>query len=182
MVYNDSTVVLEDMQIVFRNFAGKEDMYNREGDRNFAVLLDPPLAEQMAKDGWNVKHLKAREEGDQPQAYLSIAVSYKIRPPRVVLITSKGRNTLSEDLVMAADWVDIEFVDLTIRPYSWSVSGNSGIKAYLQSIFIKVHEDPLEIKYAHLQEIGTGELLAIEADEYVDAEIISEDEPRAIGQ
>lgn len=35
----DNTILLEDVRIIFRNFAGREGMYNREGDRNFAVLL-----------------------------------------------------------------------------------------------------------------------------------------------
>ncbi len=35
----DNTVMMEGVRIIFRNFSGKESQYNREGDRNFAVLL-----------------------------------------------------------------------------------------------------------------------------------------------
>lgn len=154
----DNTVLLEDVKIVFRNFQGKEGMYNREGDRSFAVLLDPELAEQMSKDGWNVKHLKPREddeESDGPQAYLQVAVNYKGRPPRVVMISSRGRNPLDEQSVEILDWVDITTADLIIRPYEWTVNGKTGIKAYLQSIFVVIHEDPLELKYADVQDAQT---------------------------
>lgn len=153
MAYNDSNVVMEDVRIIFRNFKGAEGQYNREGDRNFAVLLDDPIATQMAQDGWNVKWLKAREEGEREQAYLAVSVNFKGRPPRVVMITSRGRTTLHEDEVELLDWADIRTVDLIVRPYEWVVNGKSGIKAYLQSIFVVIEEDPLEMKYSEVDDV-----------------------------
>jgi hypothetical protein len=150
MAYNDRNVVMEDMRIVFRNFAGKEGMYNREGDRNFSVLLDDQVATAMAKDGWNVKWLKAREEGEAEQAYLQVSVNFKGRPPKVVMITSRGRTNLGEDDIELLDWADIRETDLIVRPYDWSVNGKSGIKAYLQSIFVTIEEDALELKYGDI--------------------------------
>jgi len=150
MSYNDRNVVMEDMRIIFRNFAGKEGMYNREGDRNFSVLLDDQVATAMAKDGWNVKWLKAREEGEAEQAYLQVSVNFKGRPPSVVMITSRGRTNLTEDDVELLDWADIRVADLIVRPYDWSVNGKSGIKAYLQSIFVTIEEDALQLKYGDI--------------------------------
>lgn len=152
MAYDDKNVTMEGVRIIFRNFSGKEGQYNREGDRNFAVLLDPKVAKQMERDGWNVKTLMPREEGDEPQPYLTVAVNYKGRPPRVVMITSRGRTNLDEDTVGALDWADIINVDLIVRPYEWAVSGKSGIKAYLQSIYVTIQEDPLELKYAAMDQ------------------------------
>jgi hypothetical protein len=152
MPRNDNTVMMEGVRIIFRNFAGKEGQYNREGDRNFAVLLDESIANTMAEDGWNIKWLKPREEDedDTPQAYLPVSVNFKGRPPRIVLITSRGRTNLDEDTIESLDWVDILNVDLIVRPYEWTVNGKSGIKAYLQSIYVTIEEDPLEIKYSEL--------------------------------
>jgi hypothetical protein len=149
MPQNDS-VVMEGVRIIFRNFTGKEGQYNREGERNFAVLLDPVTAEAMAADEWNVKWLQPREdqEDDTPQAYLPVSVSYKGRPPRIVLITSSGRNNLSEDEVEMLDWADIINVDLIVNPYRWEVRDKSGVKAYLQSMYVTIEEDVLERKYA----------------------------------
>lgn len=152
MPRNDNTVVMEDVRIVFRNFAGKEGQYNREGDRNFAVLLDDRTAELMQKDGWNVKWLKPREDEDPPQAYLTVAVNFKGRPPRIVMITSRGRTTLHEDECELLDYADIRTCDLIVRPYEWVVNGKTGIKAYLQSIFVTIEEDALELKYADIDE------------------------------
>lgn len=153
MPQNDNTVMMEGVRIIFRNFAGKEGQYNREGDRNFAVLLDDPVANAMAEDGWNIKWLKPRDDDEDdstPQAYLPVSVNFKGRPPRIVLITSRGRTNLDEDTVETLDWVDILNVDLIVRPYEWTVNGKSGIKAYLQSIYVTIEEDPLEIKYSEL--------------------------------
>jgi hypothetical protein len=155
MKYNDNSVVMEGVRIIFRNFAGKEGKYNREGDRNFGVLLDDDVAEAMAKDGWNVKWLKPRDEDDKEQAYLTVAVNFKGRPPRVVMVTSRGRTPLGEEDVEVLDWADISNVDMIVRPYEWAVNGKTGIKAYLKSIFVTINEDELELKYADVDQIPT---------------------------
>lgn len=152
---NDNTVLMEGVRIIFRNFAGKEGQYNREGDRNFAVLLDKQVADAMAEDEWNIKWLRPRteEEGEEPQAYLPISVNFKGRPPRIVLITSRGRTNLGENEIETLDWVDIVNVDMIVNPYHWGpINGKSGVKAYLQSIYVTIEEDPLEIKYNELQQ------------------------------
>jgi hypothetical protein len=165
-------VVLEDVQIMFRNLAGLEGTYNRAGDRNFAVRLPAEIADKMEADGWNVKRKPPREEGDEPLAYISVSVSYKNQPPAIRLISSKGRTALPEDLVHIVDWVEIHHVDLTLNPYQWSVNGNTGVKAYLKNMFVILIEDPLEDKYSDLPELGAApDMLAIEAgDDIIDAE------------
>lgn len=142
------TFMVEDARIIFRNFAGKEGQYNREGDRNFAVVLPDDVAHQMLADGWNVRYLDAREEGDDPTAYISVAVNFSNRPPRVILLTSTTRTQLDENSVAVLDWSDIKTADLIARGYEWSVNGKTGIKAYLQSLFVTIEEDALERKYA----------------------------------
>lgn len=144
------TVLIENARLIFRNFAGKESQFNREGDRNFCVILDPDVAEQMANDGWNVKFLQAREEGDEPQPYIQVSVGYKSRPPKIVQITSMGRTDLGEREVESLDWVEILNVDLIFRPYDWTINGKSGKKAYLKSLFITIEEDVLDAKYRDL--------------------------------
>jgi hypothetical protein len=152
---NDNTVLMEGVQIIFRNFSGKEGQYNREGDRNFAVLLSDETAVEMTADGWNVKWLKPREDDEdgKEQAYLPVSLKFdRGRPPRVVMITSRGRTNLGEDDVDMLDWADIVNVDLIVRPYEWTVSGKTGIKAYLQSLYATIEEDELERKYAEIDQ------------------------------
>lgn len=150
MVDNAKTFMVEDAPIIFRNFAGKEGQYNREGDRNFAVILPFDMAEQMVKDGWNVRYLAARDdaEGEEDTPYVQVSVNFKNRPPRVVLLTSTTRTQLDEDSVEVLDWADIKEADLIARGYDWNVNGKTGTKAYLQSLFVTIEEDALERKYA----------------------------------
>lgn len=155
---NDGTLVIEDAQVLFRNFAGKEGMYNAEGDRNFCVLLDEDTAAAMIEDGWNIKRLKPRgEDQEVGDPYIQVSVGFKARPPRMVLITSKGRTDIGQHECALFDWVDIKTVDLIIRPYNWNVNGRSGIKAYLKSFFLTIEEDVLDQKYSEVPEIGAGE-------------------------
>jgi hypothetical protein len=185
MAGNDGTLLMEGAQIIFRNFSGREGMYNAEGDRNFCVLLDDELADKLRQDDWNIKELKAREEGDSPQQYIQVSVKYrgrtgtKVRPPKIWMITSKGRTPLDEDLVEFLDYVDIANVDLIIRPFQWAVNGKTGVKAYLQTLYITIIEDALEMKYRDVPElragpkaIGTGH---DEDDDIWDAEVVDDD-------
>lgn len=141
------TFMVEDARLVFLNFAGKEGKYNREGDRSFSVLLPQDVAETMIADGWNVRFLEAREEGDDPTPYIQVAVSFKNRPPRVVMITSNARTHLGADNVEVLDYADIKVVDMIARGYEWEVNDKVGIKAYLQTLFVTIEEDELERKY-----------------------------------
>lgn len=151
----NSNLILSNVRIIHRNFAGREGKYNQEGQRSFSVLIDEDLAAALAEDNWNVKWMKPREEGDIPQAYLPVAVSYRVRSPRVVLVTSRGHTNLNEDEVEAIDWVDITNVDMSIRPRSWvDNDGAVRVKAYLKSIFVTVDEDELDLKYAEIDELG----------------------------
>ena len=146
---NDAkTFMVEDARLIFKNFAGKEGQYNRAGDRSFCVILDPETAERMVADGWNVRTLEAREEGDTDTPYIQVSVNFNNRPPRVVMITSTARTNLDEQSVEVLDWADIRMADLIARGYEWEVNGKTGVKAYLQSLFITIEEDALERKYA----------------------------------
>jgi len=141
-------IMIENAHIFRRNFTGREGMYNQPGQRNFLVSLDEKTAKEMAKDGWNVKFPEPRdEEEDVRDPYIQVNVGYKIRPPRIIMITSNNRVIMTEENVEALDWVDIGMADLIFTASEWSVNGKTGIKAWLKSLFITIEEDELERKY-----------------------------------
>jgi hypothetical protein len=174
MPKNDGNRTIEDIRIAFRNFAGKEGVYNRAGDKNFAILLEPALAQQLLDDGWNVKFLKDRDDGED-QPYIQVAVSYKTRPPKVAMVTSRGISYLTEDEVELLDWADIEEADCTLHPYEWSVNGKSGVKAYLHTLFVRIAEDYLQDKWTNWVEQNKQlQITPSRRTDYIDGEVVEE--------
>lgn len=151
---SNETVMLENVTIVKRNFAGKEGQYNSEGERNFLVLLDPEIADQMSKDGWLVKTFPPGPDSDGfRQPFIQVKVFFGLYPPRINMITSRGRTPVHESEIEILDWVDIKNVDLTLRPNNWSLNGRHGKKAYLKTMYITIEEDPIDQKYKDLEEL-----------------------------
>lgn len=139
---------IDDARIVYRNFSGTGSKFNREGDRNFAVIIDDQdICDALINEGWNVKIKPPREEGDEPFMYLPVKVKFTDRGPNVYLSTGNNLNKLDEDSVSCLDDIDIVSVDLDIRPYDWEVNGKSGRTAYLQSAKITQQIDRFAMNY-----------------------------------
>lgn len=132
---NNGICQIDDARICFRNFSGEAGKYNREGDRNFAVIIpDQEIADEMIDRGWNVKIKEPREEGEDPFMYLTVKVKFNGNGPHVYVQSGRNMNQLDEESVGMIDDIDISSVDLDIRPYEWEVNGKTGVTAYLQSM------------------------------------------------
>lgn len=126
---------IDDAKIIFKNFRGEADKYNREGDRNFSLVIPTEeMADELVKEGWNVKIKDPREEGDVPFMYLPVKVKFNDRGPHIYVITNGRKVKLGEETVGMLDRIYISSSNMDIRPYDWEVNGKSGRTAYLQSI------------------------------------------------
>jgi len=151
-------IVIEGARIGFRNFSGKEGKFNPAGRRNFCVFLEEELAKVLEKDGWNIRWLQPRDEQETPQGYLQVAVSFENIPPKIILISSRGKTILDAESVALLDWAEIKEVDLIIRPYNWTVNEKSGVKAYVKSMYITIAEDEFASKYYDVPDSAEGSI------------------------
>ena len=139
---------MENARIIFRNFSGEPDKYNKAGGkRTFSVILDEDTAERLRSDGWNIKPLRSRDPDDPPRFQLPVEASFKLYPPRIFLIAGKRKTELTEETISSLDYAEIQNVDLTIRPYAWEVNGKHGVKAYVKNMYVTIVEDEFEKKY-----------------------------------
>ena len=128
---------IDDARIVYRNFSGTGSKFNREGDRNFAVVIpDQDVVDELVNRGWNVKIKPPRDEDDTPFMFLPVKIKFNERGPKVYLQSGDKMVELDEESIDCLDDVDILSVDLDIRPYDWEVNGKRGRTAYLQSIHV----------------------------------------------
>ena len=140
-------LMVENARIAFRNFSGKASKYNREGNRNFCVIFDKQTGEELKEQGWNVRILAPRDEYEEPDYCLSVSVAFGKFPPKIYMITGRHKVLLNEDTISSLDFAEIINVDLVIRPYNWEVNGKTGVKAYVQTMYVEIQEDKFAAKY-----------------------------------
>ena len=132
---------IDDARIIFRNFAGRADKYNREGDRNFTLVIpNQEICDALMNDvneygvGWNVRIKPPREDGEDPFMTLKVKVKFTNRGPNVYLKSGDKVIQLDEDSIDCLDEIYIANVRLDIGPYDDVVSGKPFRAAYLHSI------------------------------------------------
>lgn len=140
---------IDDARIIYRNFSGAGSKFNRQGDRNFAVIIpDQEMADALIAEGWNVKIKPPRDEDDTPFMYLPVKIKFNDRGPNCYLATGTRMNRLDEESICCLDDVDILTVDMDLRPYDWEVNGKTGRTAYLQSIKVTQEVDRFASRFA----------------------------------
>ena len=141
-------VTLKNVEILrtpFRNFSGDPTTLNPAGGKRFFnARLDSETAAELKREGWRIKELPPRQDGDEFLYLIEVKVNYGGRPPRIVKVTPSGKETLSEEVVNTLDAADIEYANIIIRPYDW---GGDLPSAYLQTGFFHIKLDELEMMY-----------------------------------
>lgn len=147
--FTRNVLEIENARIIFRNFAGVGSKYNREGDRNFAVIIpNEEIKNELVENGWNVKIKPPREDGEEPFMYLPVKIKFNSRGPAAYVKSGDKVTKLNEDTIEMLDEIDISSVDMDLRPYDWEVNGKTGRTAYLQAINVIQNVDRFGAMYA----------------------------------
>ena len=135
---NRTIVQMDDARIIWPNFEGRGDKFNRPGDRNFTVVIpNMEMADALKDLGYNVKISPPREEGEEPFIKLGVKVRFNEYGPKVYLQTGERKVLLTEETIGCLDRIDISSFDLDIRPYVWELpDGSTGTSAYLQGALV----------------------------------------------
>lgn len=140
---------IEDARIIYRNFEGVASKFNREGDRNFAVIIpNDEIKDILVEAGWNVKIKPPRDEDDTPFMFIPVKVKFNNRGPAAYLRSGETVTRLNEETIGMLDEIDIQSVSMDLRPYDWDVNGKTGRTAYLQAIDVIQNIDRFGDMYA----------------------------------
>ena len=136
------TLEIDNARIIFRNLEGRGGLYNREGDRSFALVVpDEDARDALIEQGYNVKTKAPRDEDEEPLMYLTIKVKPNGRGPRIYLVSGRSKRELPEESWGLIDQISISNVSLDIHAYDWNVNGKSGRSAYLAAMEVTQNID-----------------------------------------
>lgn len=132
----------ENVELRFTNFAGRERKFNKEGERNFVLVVPDEVAEEMIEEGWNVKQYVNEERGISYYK-LPVKIRFDKKPPRVVWKCSEHpeeKIKCDESMIGFLDEIDVDRFDVTINPYRH----DNGVTAYLKRLTAYIPSEELD--------------------------------------
>ena len=154
---------IDGANIIFPNFSGTPDQFNKSGKRIFNVVIDnDDDAEQLANDGWAVKIRQGNENYD-PYKFIKCELQFMADNPNVridpeVYLISERSNGSRSQVKLDANTVGtldglfkqrmVKHVDLTLTPYHWKTDLGEGVKAYAKYIYVTADTNVWADKYS----------------------------------
>lgn len=154
---NGQTIEINNAKIIFKNFSGKPGVYNKEGDRNFCLLLpDDAAVDFFRRNGYSPTVKPSTSEEGEFFRYIKVKLKFNQWGPTIILKSGDKKTRVDENLVSALDSIRIESVDMDIRPYHWErPNGESGQTAYLSGMTVYQQIDRFEQMMMETNENGS---------------------------
>lgn len=154
-----------DDEVRGRNFKGEEQrdrttgrIVNGAGRRNFLLFLSNEVAEELKIYGCEVKYTRPRDDNDVPRPYISINVSYNLKPVEVHMISNNVDTQLDEARVGMLNDADFKNLGLVLEFGKEKVHQN-GVKfipIYVSQIWAEIVPSYFGARYSYLNTpIGT---------------------------
>lgn len=122
-----TNVVVKNACIMFTNFAGEPDRFGLAGRPQFNLVLSKEAADDLRADGWNIRVMPGREEGEEPTYMTNINVSFSDdgrRDPTIKLYSSldgkKVCRRLTAETVSKLDAIRLERINLRIGSFNYN--------------------------------------------------------------
>ena len=153
-----NNLYIEDAQILpgkFRHFSGVKDAFNGKGDINFCIVIPTENVDELISQGWSIKCLEPRNEGDLPTYFLKCKINFDSNwPPTVELVQQRGKRyvsktSLDEESIKCLDRADIISVDVDLNPSRWERDdGTVGFTPYVSRMVAVIRENRFDTKFA----------------------------------
>lgn len=167
LMINERTIQLENIEFMFTpNLEGRQEKYNRAGDRYFNIVVDPEDVDILRDYGVNVKQYtpRPRDDGSElPEGlgvvyFFKVNVYYMYTKPTVVIVHDNGQTGIDEELdsvhktyldesgIGLVDSMEIELCDVILNRREPSENGTYA-RINLKTMYIRVKPDPLQAKW-----------------------------------
>ena len=158
---------ITDGEIAYSNFAGRPTAYKPEGGvRTVTFVIPENVYEDLIKDGWKIRR---QEFEDGSYRYLLEATFLfrtregKLRDPKIFIVRDNELIHVTEETADTLDRAEIISADAVIGAYYYDYAGRQGIKAYINSLYLKIKENPIDEKYrnwflSETPDVGTNDL------------------------
>ena len=153
-----------DREVRSRNFGGEERKdkvtgrtVNSPGYRNFLLFVTEDIAEELKDKGCEVKYTKVQGPNDVPMPYVSITVSYYIRPVEACLISNNVMTQLDADHLYTLNNVDIKnlCIEVEFGKEKTHLNGVKYVPIYAQKLWAEITPSYFAEKYAYLNNAPT---------------------------
>ena len=148
-----------------RNFKGEEQrdrttgkIVNGTGRRNFLLFLNDEVAEELKTYGCEVKYTRPRDDNDIPRPYMSINVSYNLKPVEAHLIANNQDTMLDEQRIGTLNDVDFKNLGLVLEfgREKTHLNGVTFIPVFASQIWAEIVPSYFGARYSYLNTpIGT---------------------------
>lgn len=137
----------------FSNFDGRQSTFNDEGDHNFTLIIDEEKAHEMIAEGWNVRRMEGREEGDPPEYLLKVKISYRFEAPAVFILKGSRRFRADQADLQDIKRETVKQIDVIVSPKPWVHGRDTGVSAYVKEMYVQINESRFAAKYADYETV-----------------------------
>lgn len=150
-----------DREVRSRNFGGEEKKdrvtgrtVNSPGYRNFLLFITNEIAEELKGRGCEVKYTKVQNENDVPMPYVSVTVSYFLKPVEAFMISNGVPTPLDESRIKTINNIDIKNMCLELECGKEKIHNNGTryVPLYAQKIWVEVVPSYFAEKYGYLNQ------------------------------